>query len=194
MIRTSQAQPDANTRSRVAHARTPQSGTAGGAVQSLIAALLVLFGRYRLLEVMMKFFIALMFAVVLYCAIALRPDWASVIGALVGPRLPEGSVFFLLGVIGGVGGSVTLLSYGYWIREEGRDGPDGVRLVRIDLAVGYAVTMIFGLAMTLLILLGFAAYLMFEDARVAEAAERLLGVDDSDDQQRHRRTEDHDGW
>jgi Mn2+/Fe2+ NRAMP family transporter len=129
------------------HALVPAiSVEAGGAVQSILAALLVVLGRYRLLEVMMKFFIALMFAVVLYCAIALRPDWASVIGALVVPRLPQGSVFFLLGVIGGVGGSVTLLSYGYWIRERGWKGPAHLRQVRTDLLLAYGLTCLFGMA------------------------------------------------
>ena len=107
------------------HAMLPAvSVEAGGAAQSLLAAGLVLFGRYRLLEVMMKFFILLMFAVVLYCAAALQPDWGNILGAIAVPRLPEGSVFFLLSVIGGVGGSVTLLSYGYWIRERGWSGPE----------------------------------------------------------------------
>ncbi len=129
------------------HALVPAvSVEAGGAVQSILAALLVLFGRYRLLEVMMKVFIALMFAVVLYCAVALQPDWGSVIGAIVVPRLPEGAVFFLLGVIGGVGGSVTLLSYGYWIRERGWNGPAQLRQVRTDLLVAYALTGLFGMA------------------------------------------------
>jgi Mn2+/Fe2+ NRAMP family transporter len=129
------------------HALVPAiSVEAGGAVQSILAALLVVFGRYRLLEVMMKFFIALMFAVVVYCAIALQPDWDSVIGALVVPRLPEGSVFFLLGVIGGVGGSVTLLSYGYWIRERGWNGPAQLRQVRTDLLLAYGLTGLFGMA------------------------------------------------
>lgn len=129
------------------HALVPAvSVKAGGIVQSLLAALLVLFGRYRLLEVMMKFFIALMFAVVLYCAVALQPDWGSVIGAIAVPRLPQGSVFFLLGVIGGVGGSVTLLSYGYWIRERGWSGPAQLRQVRTDLLVAYGLTGLFGIA------------------------------------------------
>jgi Mn2+/Fe2+ NRAMP family transporter len=132
------------------HALVPAvSVEAGGAVQSVLAALLVLFGRYRLLEVMMKFFIALMFAVVLYCAVALQPDWGSVIGAIVVPRLPEGSAFFLLGVIGGVGGSVTLLSYGYWIRERGWSGPGQLRLVRTDLLVAYGLTGLFGIAIVI---------------------------------------------
>jgi len=133
------------------HALAPAiSVEAGGAVQSLLAALLVLFGRYRLLEAMMKFFIALMFAVVLYCAVALQPDWGSVLGAIVVPRLPEGSVFFLLGVIGGVGGSVTLLSYGYWIRERGWSGSARLRQVRVDLLLAYGLTGLFGIAIMII--------------------------------------------
>lgn len=129
------------------HALVPAiSVEAAGAAQSILAALLVVLGRYRLLEVMMKAFIALMFAVVLYCAVALQPDWGSVIGAIVVPRLPEGSLFFLLGVIGGVGGSVTLLSYGYWIRERGWNGPAQLRRVRTDLLLAYGLTGLFGMA------------------------------------------------
>ena len=133
------------------HAMLPGvSVQSAGVVQSLLAVALVLLGRYRLLEAMMKFFIALMFAVVLYCAIALRPDWGAVIGAVVVPRLPEGSVFFLLGVIGGVGGSVTLLSYGYWMRERGWNGPSRLRQVRIDLLVAYTLTGLFGMAIMII--------------------------------------------
>ncbi|MGB7932379.1 MAG: Nramp family divalent metal transporter [Gammaproteobacteria bacterium] len=133
------------------HALVPAiSVEAGGAVQSLLAALLVLFGRYRLLEAMMKFFIALMFAVVLYCAVALQPDWGSILGAIVAPRFPEGSVFFLLGVIGGVGGSVTLLSYGYWIRERGWSGSAQLRQVRVDLLLAYGLTGLFGIAIMII--------------------------------------------
>jgi Mn2+/Fe2+ NRAMP family transporter len=133
------------------HALAPAiSVEAGGAVQSLLAALLVLFGRYRLLEAMMKFFIALMFAVVLYCAVALQPDWSSVLGAIVVPRFPEGSVFFLLGVIGGVGGSVTLLSYGYWIRERGWSGSAQLHQVRVDLLLAYGLTGLFGIAIMII--------------------------------------------
>jgi Mn2+/Fe2+ NRAMP family transporter len=133
------------------HALAPAvSVEAGGAVQSILAAVLVLFGRYRLLEILMKFLIALMFAVVLYCAVALRPDWGSVLGAIAVPRLPEGSGFFLLGVIGGVGGSVTLLSYGYWIRERGWSGSGRLRQVRVDLLVAYGLTGLFGIAIMII--------------------------------------------
>ncbi len=129
------------------HALLPAIGVeAAGTVQSILAALLVLFGRYKLLETLMKFFIALMFAVVLYCAFALQPDWSEVLNGILVPRIPEGSVYVLLGVMGGVGGSVTLLSYGYWIRERGWHGPKRTRQVRSDLLVAYSLTGLFGVA------------------------------------------------
>ena len=117
-----------------------------GVAQSVIAVVLVLFGRYRLLEILMKFFIALMFAIVLYCAVVLKPDWSNVIQGILVPRLPEGSLFFLFGVVGGVGGSVTLLSYGYWIRERGWSGQGRLQQVRTDLWVAYGLTGLFGIA------------------------------------------------
>ncbi len=155
------------------HALVPAvSVEAGGAVQSILAALLVLFGRYRLLEAMMKFFIALMFAVVLYCAVALQPEWGSVIGAIVVPRLPDGSVFFLLGVIGGVGGSVTLLSYGYWIRERGWSGPARLSQVRTDLLVAYGLTGLFGMAI-IIVSAGVAPEVMSGSEMVLAVAEQM---------------------
>jgi Mn2+/Fe2+ NRAMP family transporter len=155
------------------HAMAPAvSVEAGGAVQSLLAAVLVLFGRYRLLEVMMKFFITLMFAVVLYCAVALQPDWGSIIGAIAVPRLPEGSVFFVLSVIGGVGGSVTLLSYGYWIRERGWSGADKLRQVRTDLLVAYALTGLFGIAI-MVISAGVSPDTLAGSSMVLAVAERM---------------------
>jgi len=143
-----------------------------GAVQSLLAAGLVLLGRYRLLEQLMKSFITLMFAVVLYCAVALQPDWSAVIGGLLVPRLPEGSVLFLLGVIGGVGGSVTLLSYGYWIRERGWCGAQHLRRVRTDLLVAYVLTGLFGIAI-MIIAAGVAPAVLSGNTLILAVAERL---------------------
>jgi len=52
--------------------------------------------------------------------------------------------------MGGVGGTVTVLCYGYWIREEGRRGAEELNTCRIDLAAAYAMTAIFGLAMVVI--------------------------------------------
>ena len=54
------------------------------------------------------------------------------------------------GVLGGVGGTVTLLSYGYWIRETGRSGRDGIRTCRIDLTVAYVLSALFGMGMIII--------------------------------------------
>ncbi|HHJ16387.1 MAG TPA: hypothetical protein ENJ80_06785 [Gammaproteobacteria bacterium] len=120
-----------------------------GAAQSLLAAGLVLFGRYRWLEQLMKVFILLMFALVLYCAWKVFPGWGALLAGMLVPTIPEGSVWFLLGVVGGVGGSVTLLSYGYWIAERGWNQPSNLGMVRLDLLVAYGMTAVFAVAVML---------------------------------------------
>jgi hypothetical protein len=52
--------------------------------------------------------------------------------------------------MGGVGGTLTMLCYGYWIREKGRSGPGDLRSCRIDLAGAYLMTALFGLAMVVI--------------------------------------------
>lgn len=121
-----------------------------GVVHSLVGLVLVWVGGFRLFERIMSIFIGLMFVTVILTAILIRPDWSTLIKAVFVPRMPEGSRPLMLGVLGGVGGSVTLLSYGYWIREEGRKGVEGVRTCRIDLGVGYLMTALFGVAMILI--------------------------------------------
>jgi len=45
---------------------------------------------------------------------------------------------------------LTVVCYGYWIREEGRTRPEDVSVCRIDLATGYAMTAVFGICMVIL--------------------------------------------
>jgi hypothetical protein len=89
----------------------------------------------------------LMVVAVLATAVLLTPDWGAVLTGLTVPRIPANGASLTLGVLGGVGGTVTLLSYGYWIAERGRTGAEGVRACRTDLAAGYALTALFGVAM-----------------------------------------------
>jgi Mn2+/Fe2+ NRAMP family transporter len=121
-----------------------------GVAHSLVAAVLVRVGGFRLFERLMAVCIGVMFVAVLATAALVRPEWNDVFRALVTPRIPAGGLGYLLGVLGGVGGTVTLLSYGYWIREKGRSGVTGVRACRIDLAVGYTMTALFGIAMVII--------------------------------------------
>jgi len=52
--------------------------------------------------------------------------------------------------MGGVGGTLTVLCYGYWIREEGRQGTGALSICRIDLAAAYAMTALFGISMVVI--------------------------------------------
>ena len=58
--------------------------------------------------------------------------------------------FSIAGLIGGIGGTVTVLCYGYWIREAGRSGAADLTTCRIDLGVGYGMTALFGIAMVII--------------------------------------------
>jgi len=72
---------------------------------------------------------------------------------------------------------MTLLSYGYWIKEKGRKGIQGVKACRIDLTLGYTMTAIFGIAM---IVIGSKTNITGTGARVAldlaSQLEIILGV------------------
>lgn len=148
---------------------------AWGMIQSVIAALLVLYGRYRLLEQVMKLFIAAMFLLVMVCALLVAPPPAVILDGLLDPALPPGSVLFALGVIGGVGGSVTLLCYGYWIREHGWKQPSELPLARIDLRVAYTLTGLFGIAV-MIIAAGIDVDVMSGSAMILGIAARLETV------------------
>ena len=121
-----------------------------GIIHSLTALVLVFIGRYALLETLMKYFIGLMFIVVLVCAVLVAPGVPGSISGLLVPRVPDGSIVLIFGVIGGVGGSVTLLCYGYWIRERGWNRPQDLRRSRTDLAAAYLLTGLFGVALMII--------------------------------------------
>ena len=44
---------------------------------------------------------------------------------------------------------MTVLCYGYWLREEGRTKQSDLRVCRIDLGTGYLMTAVFGIAMVI---------------------------------------------
>jgi Mn2+/Fe2+ NRAMP family transporter len=88
-----------------------------------------------------------MFFTVVTTAIAIGPPWGEVLRGLVLPSIPPGGASWAVAIMGGVGGTVTVLCYGYWIREEGRDNIADLPLCRWDLALGYLMTAAFGLSM-----------------------------------------------
>ena len=109
--------------------------------------LICIIGRYGLFERVMEVFVGLMFVTVVGLAILLVPDVGALARGTVVPRMPEGSLPFVLAVIGGVGGTFTLVSYTYWVRERGWRRPGWIPMMRTDLGVGYIATGIFMVAM-----------------------------------------------
>ena len=105
-------------------------------------------GSFKLFEKLMGVCIGLMFVTVLITAV-LTPgtDWSAVKSSAAEAKPQQDVLFYVLAVLGGVGGTVTVLSYGYWIREAGRQGEQGLRACRIDLTLGYVMTALFGMAM-----------------------------------------------
>jgi Mn2+/Fe2+ NRAMP family transporter len=125
-----------------------------GITQSVSAAGLVLFGSFKTFERLMTVLLGLMFASVVVAAAMFHHDWGAVARGLIVPRIPHEAgpdgVHWTLALMGGVGGTLTILCYGYWIRESGRNAPQDLRLCRFDLGFAYLGTALFGVAMVML--------------------------------------------
>lgn len=134
-----------------AHALAPAlSKESWGIIHSLAAAGIVLMGSYTQFEHLMKFFIGFMFVTIIGCAIWANPATTTVSQIVHEAAIPAGSPNLILGVIGGVGGSLTLLAYGYWMREKEWQGARWQTAVRSDLGVSYCLTGLFGVAIMVL--------------------------------------------
>ncbi len=115
-------------------------------LSGLICAAFVAFNRYEVFENVMKIFIAIMFVIVVGIAILVVPDVGAALTGLV-PTIPEGSAIYTLGLIGGVGGTITMASYGYWVNAKGWRTPAWMGVMRLDNRVAYIMTGIFVIAM-----------------------------------------------
>lgn len=142
----------------VAHAILPMGDASSdktfyGIGHSILAVILLRRGGFPLFEKVMRFCIAVMFVVVVATAIALRPPWGEVMRGVFLPTIPrmaEDGVQWTVALMGGVGGTVTVLCYGYWIREANRHGKEDLTTCRVDLAAGYAMTALFGVGMVII--------------------------------------------
>lgn len=122
---------------------------AWGIIHSVIAAALVLFGRFEIFAQLMKALVGVMVIAVLLCAVLVKPHLGQLLRDLTWPALPSGSGKSVLGIFGGIGGSMTMLCYGYWIRENRWTGAAQQRAVRADLMLAYGVTLVFAIALTI---------------------------------------------
>lgn len=112
----------------------------------LFAFVLVWFNRYAVFEKITATLVGLMFITIVLLAIIAAPNLLDTLSGLV-PLIPEGGMFTTLALAGGVGGTITLAAYGYWLREKGWDKPRFLKVMRIDNTMAYVVTGIFVIAM-----------------------------------------------
>ena len=121
------------------------SVTVWGILSGLIGLALVWFGQYALFEKICAALVGLMFISMVGAALLTLPNLPAMLGGLV-PTVPPGAIVNVLSVAGGVGGTITLAAYGYWIREKGWDTPRHMGVMRLDNGVAYIVTGIFVIA------------------------------------------------
>lgn len=123
-----------------------------GCIHSVIAIVLVLLGGFSIFELLMTICIGVMFITVIVVSVLSGPDWLQVAAGFV-PTIPDSSpksIDWMLTLMAGVGGTLTMLCYGTWIREKDRNDLSALSTCRIDLGAGYLMTAIFGISMVIL--------------------------------------------
>ncbi len=118
----------------------------GAIAHSLAGCAVVLAGGFKGFEKVMKVLIATMFFSIIACAALTFSAPAAFFRGLVVPAIPPAGGSSVLSVLGGIGGSIAMLAYNYWLREQKMAGPGWLRFVRADVAIAYAFTAIFGMA------------------------------------------------
>ncbi|TKT65468.1 divalent metal cation transporter [Rhizobiaceae bacterium LC148] len=114
-----------------------------------LCAIFVALNKYEMFENVMKLFIGVMFVVVVGIALLVVPNIGEALTGLI-PSIPEGSAIYTLGLIGGVGGTITMASYGYWVNAKGWRTPAWMGVMRLDNRVSYIITGIFVIAMLII--------------------------------------------
>lgn len=141
-------------------------------VIAIVGFSILVVGRYGVFERVMEGFIVLMFISIVGTAILTLPNLGDLAVGLV-PRVPEGSLLYLLGVMGGVGATITLASYTYWVRERGWQDSSWIPTMRIDTTVGYVMTAIFMVSMLIV-----GAQFLFGTGREISGEEGLVALAD----------------
>ena len=152
----------------------------GGLLHAAVAFALIFPGRTSLFAKVMRPLIGVMFFTIVLCAAFTFRDPIPAATGLLVPHIPQNAASYVLSLIGGIGGSVTLLSYSYLLRDEGRVDARHLRAVRWDLAHAYILTGIFGVSVMLIASrVFFAQGVAITDAtavtRMAEQLGALLG-------------------
>lgn len=97
-----------------------------GIIAGLVGFVLVAFGRYQYFERLMIGLVGVMFVTVVGSAVVVVSEAGSLTAGL-RPQLPAGSLIYVLGLLGGVGGSITLPPMATGSARRAGAGPSGCR-------------------------------------------------------------------
>ncbi|MGW8061747.1 Nramp family divalent metal transporter [Streptomyces ziwulingensis] len=119
-----------------------------GVACGLAGLAFVWFNQYAVFEKVMTVLVGVMFVVTVYLAVRVAPNLGDAFAGLL-PVVPDGedSVLNTLGLIGGVGGTITLAAYGYWVNAKGWADTGWMKVMRLDNRVAYITTGVFVVAM-----------------------------------------------
>lgn len=118
-------------------------------ILEVVVIILLWTGGYKWFESSMAICVALMAFAAVGGAAALLSTTRWEAHKLFPTRVDE--VGLCLGIMAGVGGTITMMAYGSWIEERGRESTADLRLTRIDLLASYVFTGGFGVCMILIV-------------------------------------------
>ena len=149
----------------------------GAVLHSLIGFVFVLLGGYTGFEKLMKGLVAVMGLTILVCAALTFQNPAATLRGLLVPTIPAASGTYVLSIIGGIGGSITMLSYNYWMREEKISDARYLGYVRGDIAIAYLFTALFGISIMLIANQAFyVSQVRISDAQAVPKMAEMLGA------------------
>ena len=122
----------------------------GAVIHSLVGFAFVWVGGYSWFERLMKLLVGVMGFSILACALLAVSDWGHVARAFFIPAVPSSGGAYVLSMIGGIGGTISMLSYNYWMREEDIRGAESLGFMRGDIGVAYLFTALFGMSVMLI--------------------------------------------
>ena len=123
-----------------------------GIFHSLLALALLSWGRQLLFNRVMSVLAVVLFATVISCALLVPVNLIDILSGLFIPTIPAapGALSWTLALMGGVGGTLTVVCYGYWLANSERAGISGLKTSRWDIAISYSLTCLFGIAMVII--------------------------------------------
>ena len=123
-----------------------------GIGHSLLGLALVWFGSYRSIERLLGVLVAVLFLVVVTAGVLIGGDLIAILKGAFVPQVPDApeAVDWTMALMGGVGGTLTVICYGYWIRESGRSETEDLTKCRWDIGLSYCMMALFGIAVVIL--------------------------------------------